>query len=184
MSNAVFDDLGLTLNAATSQNEAVIEMLAGDPAAAEASLRSGFEALQQMGEQAFLSTTAAFLARAVLAQERIDEAEDLAQLSARLTAPGDLLTQVLWRGVQSRILARRGQLDAAERLAREAVSLAGRTDFLVQRGDALVDLAHILQDAGRAEEAAGAASQGLHLHEQKGNLITAGKIRSELGVLL
>jgi class 3 adenylate cyclase/predicted ATPase len=183
-SNAVFEDLGLTLNAATSHNEAVMEMLAGDPAAAEASLRSGFEALKQMGEQAFLSTTAAFLARAVFAQERDDEAEDLAQLSAKLTATGDLLTQVLWRGVQARILARRGRLEEAEALAREAVALAEQTDFLVYRGDAFVDLAHVLQDSGRRQEAAAAAAEGLHLHEQKGNLITAGKIRSDLGVLL
>ena len=183
-SNAVFEDLGLTLNAATSQNEAVIEMLAGDPAAAETSLRSGFDALERMGEQAFLSTTAAFLARAVFAQERVDEAEELAQLSARLSAPGDLLTQVLWRGVQARILARRGRLADAETLAQEAVALAARTDFLVHHGDALVDLAHILQDSGQRDKAAAAAGEGLHLHEQKGNLVTAGKIRSELGVLL
>jgi predicted ATPase/class 3 adenylate cyclase len=183
MSDAVFEDLGLTLNAATSHNEAVIEMLAGDPAAAETSLRSGFEALKQMGEQAFLSTTAAFLARAVFAQERDDEAEDLAQLSAKLTATGDRLTQVLWRCVQARILARRGRLEEAEALAREAVSLAEQTDFVVHRGDALVDLAHVLQDSGRTQEAAAAAAAGLHLHEQKGNLVTAKKIRSDLDVL-
>jgi predicted ATPase len=182
-SNAVFEDLALTLNSATSQNEAAIEMLAGDPAAAERSLRAGFDALTQMGEQAFLSTTAAFLARAVFAQERVDEAEGLAQLSARLTATGDLLTHVLWRGVQARILARRGRVDEGEALAREAVTLAGRTDFLVYRGDALVDLAHILKDSGRASEADAAAAAGLQLHEQKGNLITARKIRSDLGVL-
>ena len=52
---------------------------------------------------------------------------------------------MLWRGVQARVLARRGQLDDAEALAREAVSLAEQTDFLVYRGDALVDLAYILQ---------------------------------------
>jgi predicted ATPase/class 3 adenylate cyclase len=183
-SNDVLDDLGLTLNAASSQNEASIEMLAGDAAAAEMSLRSGFEALTQMGDQFFLSTTAAFLARAVFAQDRVEEAEDLAQLSARLAATGDLLTHVLWRGVQARILARRGRLDDAESLAREAVSLAERTDFLVHHGDALVDLAYILQDSGRIGEAAAAAAAGLHLHEQKGNLITAGKIRSDLSVLL
>jgi predicted ATPase/class 3 adenylate cyclase len=184
-SNAVFADLGPTLaNASTSHIEAVAEMLAGDHSGAEASLRSGFEALERMGEQAFLSTTAAFLARAVFAQERDDEAEELAQLSAQLTAPGDLLTQVLWRGVQARVLARRGRLEEAEELAREAVSLAERTDFLVHRGDALVDLAYILQDRGRMEEAAAAAAEALHLHEEKGNVVTAGKIRSELDVLL
>ena len=167
-SNGVFEDLGLTLNAATSHNEALIEMLAGDYAAAEASLRSGFEALTEMGEQAFLSTTAAFLARAVFAQGRVDEAEDLAQLSAKLAATGDLLTQVLWRGVQARVLARRGRLEGAEALAREAVSLAEQTDFVVYRGDALVDLAHILQDAGRTDEAAAAAAGGPAAPRAKG----------------
>ena len=78
-----------------------MELLAGDPAAAETSLRAGFDALERMGEKAFLSTTAAFLARAVFAQGRIDEADELAQLSASLTAPGDLLTQLLWRGVRA-----------------------------------------------------------------------------------
>ncbi|MDX6561093.1 MAG: hypothetical protein QOD65_907, partial [Gaiellales bacterium] len=183
-SNAAFEDLGLTLNAATSHNEAVVELSAGDPAAAEASLRAGFDALAQMGEKAFLSTTAAFLARAVFAQGRIEEADELAQLSAALTAPGDLLTQVLWRGVNARILATRGRLDEAEAFAREAVSLAGRTDFLVQHGDALVDLALILRDAGRPVEAASAAAQGLHLHEQKGNVVTAGRIKADLAALL
>jgi predicted ATPase/class 3 adenylate cyclase len=182
-SNAVFEDLGLTLNAATSHNEAVAELLAGDAAAAETSLRSGFEALKEMGEQAFLSTTAAFLARAVFEQRRIDEAEDLAQLSAKLTASGDLLTQVLWRGVQARVLARRGRLEDAEALAREAVSLSAQTDFLVHRGDALVDLAHILVDSGRTADAAVAAAEGLHLYEKKGNLVAARKIRSDFDVL-
>jgi Flp pilus assembly protein TadD len=82
------------------------------------------------------------------------------------------------------VLARRGRLEGAEELAREAVSLAERTDFLVYRGDALVDLAHILQDAGRTDDAAAAAAGGLQLHEQKGNLVTAAKIRSDLGFLL
>jgi predicted ATPase/class 3 adenylate cyclase len=183
-SNAAFEDLGLTLNAATSHNEAVVELLAGDPAAAERSLRSGFEALSEMGEQAFLSTTAAFLARALFEQERNDEAEALTQLSASLAETGDVLTQVLWRGVQGRILARRDRLEEAEALAREAVSLAERTDFLVHHGDALVDLAHVLRAAGRTEAAAAAAAEGLNLHQQKGNLVASGKIRSDLAVLL
>jgi class 3 adenylate cyclase/predicted ATPase len=183
-SNAVFEDLGLTLNAATSPNEAVIEMLAENPAAAETSLRSGFDALTEIGEQSFLSTTAALLARTVFAQERLDEAEELAQLSAQLTASGDVVTHALWRGVQARILARRGRLEEAEVLSREAVLIVDQTDFLLYRGDALVDLAHILHDGGRAEEAALATAAGLHFHEQKGNLVTSRKIRSDLGVLL
>jgi predicted ATPase len=183
-SNGVFADLGLSLNAATSHNEGLIEMLAGDFTAAEASLRTGHDALTEMGEQAFLSTTAAFLARAVFAQGRAEEAEQLARQSAELAETGDLLTQMLWRGVQARVLAERGQLDGAEELARAAVALAEQTDFVVYRGDALVDLAHVLRDSGRPAEASVAAAAGLELHLQKGNLVTAAKIRSDLGGLL
>jgi predicted ATPase/class 3 adenylate cyclase len=179
-SNAVFEELGPTLaNAATSHIEAVAEMLAGQPAAAETSLQAALDALKRMGEQAFLSTTVAFLAGAVFMQGRDDEAEELAQLSARLTAPGDSLTQILWRGVEARIVARRGRPEEAEKLARAAVSRADRTDFLVQRADAWIDLAQILHDLGRWDEAAAAAEQGLHLHEQKGNVVTAARIQSD-----
>ena len=48
-SNAAYADLGLTLNAATSQNEAVVELLAGDPAAAETSLRAGLSSARGDG---------------------------------------------------------------------------------------------------------------------------------------
>ena len=123
-SNAAYADLGLTLDAATSQNEAVVELLAGNPAAAEESLRKGYRALEEMGERMFLSTTAAFLARAVLEQGRDEEAEDLAKLSAQLAAKDDLLSQILWRGVRARVFARRAQFEEAEALAREAVVLA------------------------------------------------------------
>jgi predicted ATPase/class 3 adenylate cyclase len=183
-SNAVFADFGLTLNAATSHTEAVVELQAGEPAAAEASLRRGYDALVEMGERAFLSTTAAFLGRALLEQERDAEAEDLAETSALLADRGDLLTQVLWRGVRARILAKRGAVEEAEALAREAVTLAERTDFVNHQADALVDLAYILNEAGRAKEARAAVKQALRLYQRKGNLVAARKIRSDLAVLL
>ena len=159
-------------------------MLAGDSAAAERSLRTGFDALTQMGEQAFLSTTAAFLARAVFAQERVDEAEELAQLSARLAASGDVLTQVLWRGVQARVLARRGRL----RKQRRSRARPSRSPSRPTSSSTAATRWSISRTSSRtrdvADEAAAAAAAGLHLHEQKGNLVTAAKIRSDLGVLL
>ncbi len=144
-SNAVYADLGLTLNAASSQNEAVIELLAGNPAAAELSLRNGYRALEEMGERWFLSTTAAFLGRAVLEQGRDEEADDLAKMSAQLAANGDVLSQILWRGVRAQVLARRQLVQEAEKLAREAVMRAESTDFLNHRADALLDLSHVLE---------------------------------------
>jgi predicted ATPase/class 3 adenylate cyclase len=182
-SNAVYADLGLTLNAATSQNEAVVELLAGNPAAAEESLRKGYRALEEMGERMFLSTTAAFLARAVLEQGRDEEAEDLAKLSAQLAAKGDLLSQILWRGVRARVFARRGRFDEAEVLAREAVELAQVTDFVNHRADALLDLSQVLKASRRIDEAVAVAAEALRLYELKGNTVAAAATRLCLGEL-
>ena len=99
------------------------------PAAAEASLRAGYRALEEMGDRMFLPTTAAFLARALLEQGHDAEAEHLTELSARLAGRDDLLTQILWRGVRARVLARRDETAEAEELARDAVRLAGDDRF-------------------------------------------------------
>ena len=105
-----------------------------------------------MGDRALLSTTAALLAQALLAQGRDEEAERFAELSEELAPADDLITQVLWRGVRARTLAGRGLIEEAERLAREAVALAETSDFVNDRGDALFDLAVVLS-AGRAARA-------------------------------
>jgi predicted ATPase len=182
-SNAAYADLGLTLNAATSQNEAVVELLAGNPAAAEESLRTGYRTLEEMGERAFRSTTAALLARAILEQGRDEEAEDLAEVSARLAASGDLLTQVLWRRVRARVLARRAEIQEAEGLAREAVAIAEATDFVNYRADALLDLSQVLEACRKGDEAVSAACGALDLYELKGNVVAAAAARLRLAEL-
>lgn len=179
-SNAAYAELGFKLDAAMSQNEAVVELLAGNPAAAEESLRPGFEALEEMGERMFRSTTAAFLARAVLELRREEEAEELAKLSAQLASEGDLLSQILWRGVRARVLARRAQFEEAEILAREAVAFAQMTDFINHRADALLDLAQVLRASLRVDEAVAAASEALRLYELKGNRVSASATQSWL----
>ena len=165
--NEILDELG-GLHSAACHHEAIVEMLAGRPEAAERRLRRGFERLEEMGERALLATTAAMLARAVHAQGRDDEAGRLCDLCERTAAPEDLLTQVIWRGVRARILAGRGRGEAAEALAREAVELAGPTDLLTIRADAVLDLAEVLALLGRAEEAGRATSQAVALLERKG----------------
>ena len=80
ISAATFEELGLTLSLAVSHTEAgTVELLAGDAAAAEQSLRRGYQALEQIGERNLLSTTVALLAQALLAQQRDEEAERLAR---------------------------------------------------------------------------------------------------------
>ena len=179
-SDATFQELGLSLNSAVSHHTAMVEMLAGDPAAAERCLRKGFEALEEMGDRAVLSTTAAFLGETLVAQERDDEAERFAGLSAELTGEDDVLTHTMWRSVRATILARRGGLAEAERLARQAVALAERTDFLNHRGEALVVLGRVLARQERADEANAAFAEAVSLYERKGNLVAATQLRGDL----
>jgi class 3 adenylate cyclase/DNA-binding SARP family transcriptional activator len=182
-SNAVFEELGLTLTTVAGHDRAWVELLAGDPVAAELSLRAGYETLEEMGESTLLSTSAAYLAQALLAQGRDQEAERFAQLSDELATADDLLTQILWRGVRARTLAGRGHLEEAERLARQSVALAERTDFINHKGDALVNFAIVLMQTGEVEQARAAFAQGLRLYQRKGNTAAADKARAELAEL-
>jgi predicted ATPase/class 3 adenylate cyclase len=183
-SNATYADLGLTLYVASSEHEAVVELVAGNPAAAERSARTAYHALEEMGERAFRSTMAASLAMVILEQGRDAEAEDFAKLSAELSASGDLLTQIRWRRVRARVLARRAEIPAAEALAREALAIAETTDFVNDRADALIDLSHVLEASRRCDDAVAAASGALHLYELKGNVVATAATRLRLGELV
>ena len=85
--------------------------------------------------------------------------------SARATTSG---TQMLWRQVRAKVLARRGEHAEAERLAREAVAICEETDMLDAQGDAYADLAEVLLLGGKADEAAAALEQALERYERKG----------------
>jgi tetratricopeptide (TPR) repeat protein len=182
-SDAVFGELGLTLNSAVSHHAAAVELLAEDAPAAERSLRRGYENLEAMGDRALLSTTAAFLARAVLAQGRAAEADELARLSAEMAADDDLITHILWRSARARSLAERGDAAGAEELAREATELAERTDFANTRGDALVDLGIVQSTRGRTGDAQAAFDAAVALYESKGNTVSAERVRARLVTL-
>jgi tetratricopeptide (TPR) repeat protein len=167
------DALGPTMTAASlHQPAAFIAMLAGDPVTAERHLRLEYESLSQMGEKGFLSTTAALLARAIMAQgkERYAEASELLAVSQQAAGGDDLSAQIIGQGVSARLLADCGRHAEAVQLASAGVALAAQTDFLSQHADALLDLAHALATAGRVDEAQHAVTQALDLYQLKGNL--------------
>jgi DNA-binding SARP family transcriptional activator len=168
---ALLDTLGPTITAAMTQPAALVAMLAGDAATAEAHLRREYERLDQMGERRLLGTTAATLARAITAQGpgRYDEATRLIAISQEVRADEDLSTQAVGQGVTARILADCGHYHDAEELARSAAALAAQTDLLSEHADTLLDLAHVLAAAGRLSEAHDAGTQALDLYRRKGN---------------
>jgi class 3 adenylate cyclase/DNA-binding SARP family transcriptional activator/tetratricopeptide (TPR) repeat protein len=181
-SRAISEEFGLgAWLAALPLYSGPIELLAGDPEAAEHELRSGYDALSEMGELGKLSTEAAFLAQALYAQGRYEEAEYFTGVGERATAFDDVFSQVAWRGVRAKTTARKGDLEQAERLAREAVALAEETDGLNLHGDALLDFAEVLRAARRPAEARAAAGRALELYERKGNVVSAARARASLG---
>lgn len=155
-----------------------VEMLANDPAAAEQTLRTGFETLTQIGEIAWLSTTAALLAETVYAQDRLDEAEELTRASEEWAGAEDAYSQTGWRSVRAKILARGGTAEDAERLAAECVELAEGTDFLHLRWRALMSQAEVFQLTGRGPEAAEVLERAVAVAEQKGNAVAADQARA------
>jgi class 3 adenylate cyclase len=182
--NAVLDEFDLMFaDAESAQLEACVEMLAGCPEAAEQVLRRGYERLEQAGEKALLATIAAMLAQAVYAQGRYDEAQVYCDVSRHAAAGDDLSVQIVSRGVQAMILARRSRLEEATALAEEAVQLAADTDFLNYHADALIDQAEVLHAGERPAEAAEKLAEALRLYERKGNLSAASRTRQRLGDL-
>jgi tetratricopeptide (TPR) repeat protein len=178
--NAIIEELGRIYSEGISHHQAFVEMLAGQPEVAEERLRRAYERLQEMGEKTLLASTAAFLAQAIYAQDRTDEAWEFCQVSREVAADGDLSAQVVGKGVHAKLLARQGRGDEAESLAREAVDLAAKTDLLTHHGEAFLDLAEVLELDGHPTEAETALRAGLELFERKGDLVSAERTRMHL----
>ena len=107
------------------------------------------------------------LGRVLCELGRFDEAEPLAQLGREEGDEEDPQVQALWRQVQARVLAYRGEFESAEALAREAIAIVEQTDGLNMAGDAHRDLADVLTAAGRTDEGAEALEQAIDRYERK-----------------
>jgi class 3 adenylate cyclase/tetratricopeptide (TPR) repeat protein len=175
---AVLRDVGLTFRLAQSSFLGRVEILAGSPETAERDLREGYEILERMGERSYyFPLVAGLLAHSLAVQGRSGEALAFSEVSERWTEEGDLLAQILWRRGRARALAERGELGAAEQLVREAVRLAEGTDFLWDRGDALLDLAAVLRAGGEVSGERAATAEAVRLYEEKGISVAAERLR-------
>jgi thioredoxin-like negative regulator of GroEL len=174
---------GIGLAVITAIESATFERLAGDPAAAATLGAEGCRLLEELGDKSFLSTAAAELAGALYELDRLEEADAWVGRAAELGASEDAFTQIIWRQVKAKLLARDGEQAEAERLAREAVAIGEATDFLNGQGDARADLAQVLELGGRREEAAAELERALGHYEQKGNAVSGDKARARLTAL-
>jgi len=151
----------------------IVELLAGDPAAAESHLRQAHEKFSSLGFGVPAARAGALLARALLEQGREDEA--LAQTRyAERHAAGDLKATITWCGVRAEVLARRGDHAAGLALADRAVGLTEPTDALADKADAEMALARVLLVTGRPDEASSAVERARALYGAKGHTVGVG----------
>ena len=159
---------------------AMIALWRNDPVAAEAALRPGYETLKRIGETSHFTSLAHGLAHALYVQGRYDETEALTHECELACRPNDVHSQILWRSIRAKVLARRGELDAGEALAREAVALAQESDFLPAHGEAMEDLGKVLHLSGRSDEARVALLDAVRLYDAKGHQLNADRVRALL----
>jgi tetratricopeptide (TPR) repeat protein len=157
----------------------IVELVLDHPAAAEPHLRQAYNGFRRMGLDADTAETAALLDRACLALNRDAEADELCTESERLAGHA-LKPSIAWRTVRAQLHSRGADHEQARRTAQAAITLAERTDALVDHGDACFALAIVLGAAGDAAGARAAAERATDLYERKGAAALADKARSML----
>jgi class 3 adenylate cyclase len=173
-SRASLDELGcLFLAALTSLSSAVIEVLAGDLAAAESELRADYGRLEAMGERNYISTTAGLLADVLYRQGRYDESAEFAGICEHLASPDDVASQFLWRCVRGKLRAQESAFGEAGSLLTAAMALIETSDQLDLQGYGLLDFSEVRELAGSPVDAAALSERAASLFEHKGNAVAA-----------
>ena len=177
---------GAAIDSAISTAQAgEIEMMAGDPAAAEPELKKGCDALRAMGERGDLSSWLSVLAKAEYALGRVGEAHQLTEEAEALAVAGDLDAQVRWRATRAMVLAQRGQFTAARQLAGQAEALIAPTSWTEAELQAavLVAKAEVSKLAGAPAEAASSLRKALRIYEDRRVVPLADRTRAALASL-
>jgi predicted ATPase len=162
---------------------AAIDLWHGAAEAAEERIRPAYEALKKLGEQSHFSTMAHGLGTALYLQGRYDEAEQLTHECEAAARANDVYSGVIWRSTRAKVLARKGDFEAAERLAAEAVLFAAQGDFHLASAEASMDLATVHEIAGRPRAAADAVEAAMRFYELKGNVLGLDSARARLADL-
>lgn len=177
----IFRDRGLkrALGAQTIVR-AEIEVLAGDPEAAEHELRIGCQIAEETGNMGSIATLGSVLAEALYVQGKFDEAGTFVARSEQAAPPDDITSHILWRSAQAKLLAREGRLAEGEQLASEAVALAEQTDGLNVHAGALLSLAEARRLSSGDGSTVEALEAALRLYARKENVVGAGRVRTLL----
>ncbi len=177
---------GMAVSAAgATLHGAWIEQRSGDVSAWEEHLRTGYDELDALGNMAFFSTVAVYLAQCLYVQGRFDEARELCVVAREASPRGDLINLVFADALEGSLLAHDNRYDEAEALFRQAVDRVETTDFFFARADVRLLHAEALLRARETTAASQEAALGLALLDEKGDVtgaVNARKRLDELGV--
>ena len=124
-----------------------------------------------------LASSASLLAEALVEVGELDEALHWTAIAEKHAAADDLDAQMQWRPVRAIVHARRGELAAAEPVAREAGTLAGRSDNLNRQAKARLTLAEVLRLQGREQDARAHLDHAADLYKRKEIAVGAAHVR-------
>jgi hypothetical protein len=177
-------DLGQLNNAAgTAMIEADLELAAGQPEAAAAVLSESYEFMSPTAETGYIATIVDYRALAALELGREEDALAFADEVERIAQPEDFEPHARQACVRARVLARRGDHDAAATVIQAAIARAAATDYLTLRAYAAISLAEVERLAGRPAGERAALEEAHRLAGQKGDALTAARVRKLLGRL-
>ena len=166
---AIYVDLGLRLAlAGLTQIAGPIELLAGDPHAAETVIRRGYDILHEIGSA---GDSDALLAESLYVQGRHDEAAALVDEALERTHDSDVAPRVELLGLRAKLGG--GSIDDA----RAAIELASTTDALNLQAEAYANLAEVLRQLGRTEDSAAASATAVKLYTRKGNRAAVARLQ-------
>jgi tetratricopeptide (TPR) repeat protein len=148
-----------------------VEVLAGNPEAAERALRPALEVALMVADRDQASQIAAELSLLLSRRGASDEAARAATLAADQAPAESVTAQALAGAARARVLGS-GDHREAERFARQAIKPVP-DDMLNLRASLLVGLAEILLAAGRHDQAQPVSANAVELYERKHNLVAA-----------
>jgi tetratricopeptide (TPR) repeat protein len=177
-------ELGPSIMASsTAIDGARVELLAGNVELAEEQLRRDYAELASLDETYYRATIAVWLARTLFLRGDLAGADEYSKIALELAEEDDIDAQVRSRLVQARLLAAAND-DRGVSLAEEAVQLSAEMADLILRGDALADLAQVLAILRAPEMAGPPLREALTLFEQKGDAVSAERVRVLLDRML
>jgi tetratricopeptide (TPR) repeat protein len=181
---AKLEGLGMrAMGAAGALHEALVGFSSGQLQSVVRALSRADSILSELGERSFRSTHQALLAWAYALLGDREAALAGCELAYELSAPEDIINFVIVPAARARVARFDGDPERAEELARSAVQVGETTDNTVICVFAQLELAQVLADLRRREDAAVEGRRTLELYESKGDKPGMARTRAFLEAL-